>query len=206
MSIPLDVPSPIDLQSENDAREWASRATAIRPWRIDFFECIAQNLSASALPVRVLELGSGPGFLAEHILRKHAHVQMVLLDFSEPMQMLARERLAEFGARVSYITGSFKEHGWSANLGRFHHVVTNQAVHELRHKRYAAALHAEVRKSLLPGGTYLQSDHYAGGDDGMKNTELYMTVEEQNASLLAAGFTDVKQLLLLKGMVLFSAA
>lgn len=201
-----DVPSPIDLQAENDAREWASRAMSLRPWRADFFACIAKNLRTDVKPLRVLELGSGPGFLAEQILRTHPDVQMVLLDFSEPMHRLARERLAPFADRITHVTASFKEPGWSAGLGQFHHVVTNQAVHEMRHKRYATGLHAEVRQVLLPAGTYLVSDHHAGGEEGMKNTELYMTVEEQLASLQAAGFSSIQTLLHLRGMVLHNAA
>jgi hypothetical protein len=48
------------------------------------------------------------------------------------------------------------------------------------------------------------SDHYVG-EDGMHDNELYMTIDEQKASLHEAGF-DVDQLLKLKGMVLHLAA
>ncbi len=92
-----------------------------------------------------------------------------------------------------------------AGLGAFHHVITNQAVHELRHKRYAEPLHKQVRSILLHEGTYLISDHYFG-EDGMKKEDLYMTVEEQRQTLVAAGFTRVEELLRHGGMVLHSAA
>jgi hypothetical protein len=60
-----DVPSPIDLRSATDAGEWAAAAMAKRPWRTDFFAAIADAMAASRRgPARVLELGSGPGFLA----------------------------------------------------------------------------------------------------------------------------------------------
>lgn len=204
MSTQIDVPSPIDLQSESDAREWASRAMVVRPWRIDFFNAISDQLAGTDANVRVLELGSGPGFLAEHVLRAHPNVHIALLDFSEPMHQLAKERLTGFPGRATFLTRSFKEAGWSDGLGMFHYVVTNQAVHELRHKRYAAELHAQVRNVLLPGGAYLVSDHYVG-EDGMKDNELYMTTEEHRASLLSAGFVSAEQLLHLNGMVLYRA-
>lgn len=90
-------------------------------------------------------------------------------------------------------------------LGTFDHVITNQAVHELRHKRYAEPLHKQVRSVLQLEGTYLVSDHYFG-EDGMKKEGLYMTVEEQRQTLLTAGFTRVEELLRHGGMVLHSAA
>ena len=83
--------------------------------------------------------------------------------------------------------------------------MTNQAVHELRHKRYAPTLHHQVRGLLATGGNYLVCDHFAG-EGGMSNSELYMTVEEQKAALFAAGFTNVEQLLLKGGLVLHRAS
>jgi SAM-dependent methyltransferase len=201
---PQDIPSPIDLKAESDARAWAESANLVRPWRAAFFETIAENIDPSR-SVRVLELGSGPGFLAEQVLCRRPLVEMVLLDFSEPMHLLARERLGSYAKRVQYVQRSFKEDRWMAGLGAFHHVITNQAVHELRHKRYAEPLHKQVRSILRPEGTYLISDHYFG-EDGMKKEGLYMTVEEQRQTLLAAGFTRVEELLRQGGMVLHSAA
>lgn len=202
-SQPLDVPSPIDLQSEVDAKAWAESANQLRPWRTQFFEAISGAIPSDR-PARVLELGSGPGFLAEHILRSHQAVDMVLLDFSEPMHAFARERLKTFTRRVIYVCRCFKEECWMDGLGTFDYVVTHQAVHELRHKHHAGSLHGSVRSILNVDGRYFVSDHFCG-EGGMTNDALYMTVEEQRKALLAAGFEDVCELLRLNGMVLHSA-
>jgi cyclopropane fatty-acyl-phospholipid synthase-like methyltransferase len=201
---PTDVPSPIDLQSDVDARAWAEAANRVRPWRTTFFDAIAQAVPSQGR-VRILELGSGPGFLAETILAQHPAAEMVLLDFSAAMHAMAQERLQAHAARITCVRRSFKDEGWTAGLGRFDCVVTNQAVHELRHKRHAEPLHQQVRAILADGGRYLVSDHYFG-DDGMKNDGLYMTVDEQRQAFLAAGFTRVDELLRLNGMVLHAAS
>lgn len=203
-TLPPDVPSPIDLQAEADARAWAAAANEVRPWRLTFFEAIAEALPGDR-PLRVLELGSGPGFLAEHLLRRNPQVQVVLLDFSAPMQVLARERLQPFADRVTHVERSFRDEGWADGLGRFDAVVTNQAVHELRHRRHAPALHRQVRAVLEEGGPYLVSDHHTG-EGGMSNEALYMSVEEQRDTLAGAGFDRVDELLRLKGMVLHRAS
>lgn len=176
-----------------------------RPWRIEFFAQFASQIAASPLKIlRVLELGSGPGFLAEHLLRSLVHVEYVLLDFSAPMHDLAKARFGVLQTRATFIERSFKEENWATGLGSFECVVTNQAVHELRHKRHAEELHRQVRKVLMPGGAYLVCDHFVG-EGGMKNEALYMSVAEQRQALLAAGFESVQQVMAKGGLVLHHA-
>jgi SAM-dependent methyltransferase len=205
MNTPLDVPSPIDLQSREDATAWEQNAMTVRPWRVEFFECFATEIAKVQGPLRVLELGSGPGFLAAHLLAMLPNLSMVLLDFSKPMHDLARARLTPQLDRVEFIERSFKDPDWFDSLNGFDFVVKNQAVHELRHKRYAPVLHKEVRNVLGPKGRYLVSDHYAG-DGGMKNTDLYMTVDEHYEALTAAGYRSISELKRKGGMVLNCAA
>lgn len=203
---PVDVPSPIDLRATADARECAATALSKRPSRVDFFTRFADELAARATSgLRILELGSGPGFLAEHLLQRLPQLRYVALDFSAAMHELARERLGNRAADVEFVERSFRDDGWTQALGRFDAVVTNQAVHELRHKRHAPALHARVLSLLAPGGVYLVCDHFAG-EVGMSNDQLYMTVDEQRQALLDAGFARVEPLLYRGGLLLQRAS
>ncbi len=188
----------------SDAEAWAQTAMAKRPWREEFFARIASEISGNPRR-RVLELGSGPGFLARAILEAVEDVEYTLLDFSDAMHGLAKGRLGELAVRARFVTASFKHPQWTNRLGRFDYVITMQAVHELRHKAYAPALHAQVRTVLADGGHYLVCDHYVGAD-GMKNDQLYMTPEEQRRALEAAGFSSVRELLRKGGLVLHHAA
>lgn len=200
-----DVPSPIDLRDPVDAREWADTAQHKRPWRIDFFEAFARRLGEASPPVRsILELGSGPGFLASHLLRALPSVAYTALDFSGAMHELAQARLGDAAARVDFIVRDFKAGAWADGLAAQDAVVTHQAIHELRHKRHAPTLHAQVRALLKPQGLYLVADHFAG-EGGMANDRLYMTVAEQKEALQAAGITRVEQVLLKGGLVLHQA-
>lgn len=202
----LDVPSPIDLRLMEDARSWAELALSRRPVRTGFFAAFAAAIAEAGVPAdaRVLELGSGPGFLGAHLLETLPAVRYVALDFSPAMHELARERLAAHHARIEFVERSFKEPAWADGLGRFDVVVTHQAIHELRHKRHAEPLHRQVHAALEPGGIYLACDHFVG-EGAMTNDQLYMTVGEQQRALERAGFARVDRLLVKGGLVLHRA-
>jgi SAM-dependent methyltransferase len=198
----IDVPSPIDLRLMSDARPWAETALARRPVRPEFFDTFAREIGRA--DARVLELGSGPGFLADHLLRLLPDLRYVALDFSPAMHQLAAERLGERAPRVTFVERSFREPAWVDGLGPFDVVVTHQAVHELRHKDYATTLHAQVRPLLAAGGRYLVCDHFLG-EGGLSNAQLYMTVDEQRDALLRAGFANVEPVLVKGGLALHRA-
>jgi SAM-dependent methyltransferase len=200
-----DVPSPIDLRTMRDAKEWADAVTAKRPWRSDFFAIFIDTLRPLAGDTfTVLELGSGPGFLAEQILSNLAVGRYSALDFSDAMHSLARQRLVHFTKRVEFLNCDFLDPHWGDGLPHYSAVVTLQAVHELRHKRHTATLYEQVRHRLRPGGIFAVCDHYVG-DGGMTDDSLFMNIDEHRSALAQAGFTNIDCRLEKGGMVIHVA-
>jgi hypothetical protein len=105
---------------------------------------------------------------------------------------LAKERLARLSEDVTFVERSFKKDDWMKGLGKFDCLITNQAVHELRHKSLAPNLHAQARSVLTYDAFHLVNDHFVG-KTGVKNSELYMSREEQIDMLCAAGFSQVRE-------------
>jgi 16S rRNA G1207 methylase RsmC len=170
------------------------------------FQVFANQLCRLGRPdTRVLDLGAGPGFLAEFLLTQHAQLKVSLLDFSAPMHELAQIRLKNHAPQVRYLLRSFKDPGWIDGIGPFYAVVTNQAVHELRHKRYAESLHCQVKAVLASEGIYLVCDHFYG-DGGLGNEQLYMSISEQRDALSNAGFRSVQQIHRVGTLVMHRAA
>ena len=202
---PMDVPSPVDLRTTDDARDWADSAMGKRPWREEFFQAISQELCLlKSRGLAVLELGSGPGFLALRILETSPILTYVALDFSSSMHLLAKKRLGALADRVQFLEADFKGADWSVGLPMFDAVVSMQAVHELRHKQHARSLYHVVRSLLPSGGVFLMCDHFLG-KGGMIDAALYMTPEEHERALSAGGFTQVDLLLRKGGLILFRA-
>jgi GNAT superfamily N-acetyltransferase/SAM-dependent methyltransferase len=203
MDAAVDVPSPIDLRRPEDAAAWAAEALHKRPERTQIFAAFANELVRTDRR-RVLELGSGPGFLALHVLEADPSIELTLVDFSAAMHELARERLGALAERVRFVLADFREPAFARELDLYDAVITNQAVHELRHKARAVGLHARVKNLLVRDGLYLVCDHFAG-EGGMSNSDLYMTEAEQRNALRAAGFKHVDLLLALGSLVLLRA-
>lgn len=199
-----DIPSPIDLRLMADALQW-ERGAMERPFREEFFQEISDQLIRLGKPdLNLIDLGSGPGFLAGHLLTNMPKATLTLLDYSSAMHVLARDRLSEFTERVRFVERDFKELGWQEGLGTFDAVLTVQAVHELRHKRHAYAFHRTVRELLRERGIYLICDHYCG-DTAMQNNQLFMSLPEQRACLREAGYC-IQEVLVKGGRSLFLAS
>ncbi|WP_024930739.1 trans-aconitate 2-methyltransferase [Methylophilus sp. OH31] len=205
-----EIPSPIDLKQTADAEEWARTALIKRPARTEFIAAFADiaRQHASQKSIRILELGSGPGFLAENLLRTFPQCQYIALDFSPAMHTLARQRLGvsldPTKKPIQFLERDFLDPNWVQGLGQFDLIVTMQAVHELRHKSRTSTLHTQVRGLLNSHGHYLVCDHHTD-TGGMHNTELYMSILEQQSSLAEAGFNHIELILEKAGMALHRA-
>ena len=199
-----DVASPIDLRLYEDALEWQEQANVKRLWRKDFFDYYVSLINKKIDQCDVLELGSGPGFLAQHLLSKLPNIEYTAFDFSEAMHQLAQDKLnASERARAKYIVGSFKEADWQMALAqKYDFIIIHQALHELRHKNYANQFHQQVKTLLKRDALYLVCDHIFASD-AMSNNDLYMSKHEHFQSLKYAGFTDIELVKEIKGLCLF---
>ena len=188
----LDVPYTEDLQSPEGAKKWADNAERRRPVRAQIRQAIGERLEMLAPGSRVLELGSGPGFLAEHVLSRCPQLaSYTLFDFSEPMLEMSRARLGRFPA-ARFVAGDFRAEDWTHHVaGIYDAVVTMQAVHEVRHKRHVSRLYRQIRGLLAPGGLFLVCDR-TPEDDSPRSMALFMTAQEQVMTLNEAGFLDVR--------------
>jgi SAM-dependent methyltransferase len=107
--------------------------------------------------------------------------------------------------QAEFVEGDFKSARWPLALsGPYDAVLAMQSVHEVRHKRHVAALYAQVRSLLRPGGPLLVADH-TPLDDSPRWTALHSTAEEQLAALARAGFATAEVLLVIDRLLLLRA-
>lgn len=189
-----DVPSHHDFFNQAYVKKWAERAVRERPERGFFFDAfVREALKIPKKEISVLELGSGPGFLAEQLLNRCAISKYYLFDISPFMHDLSRDRLARFSEKTVFYEGDFRKENWSRALPRnFDLAVSIQSVHELRHARHIPRLYGEVYNLLVLGGLFLVCDHVNERRSGPAH---FMTVAEHISTLEEAGFTQVEEVL-----------
>jgi len=182
-----------DLQDEAIARTWATESASNKPWRPELRASFSELLKPLATsPLRILELGSGPGLLAKQVLHDVPVREYVLFDFSEPMMVMAKEALGD-RTDVSYHRGDFKEPNWPGKVsGIFDAIISMQAVHEIRHKRHIPWLYAQAATLLRPDGLLLISDAEPTDDQSAEQRQLASTRREQEYAMLWAGYEGVQ--------------
>ncbi|MBV8762340.1 MAG: class I SAM-dependent methyltransferase [Deltaproteobacteria bacterium] len=187
-----DVPIRVDHRDPATARAWLEDTRLRRPFRASFRAAFCAALAPNR-QLRILELGSGPGELAREILLRCDVRSYVALDWSQAMHDIANEHLGDLANRVTFIVRDFREPTWPAGLGIFDAIVTQQAVHETRHRRHALPLFERARTLLAPGGVLLYCDGYLV-DPEAKLAALVLERGDQPRVLERAGFVDVRLL------------
>lgn len=188
-----DVPPGVDFLDAEETAAWVAACEVNKLWRVPMRERFAELVAGLSSAARVLELGSGPGFLAETILERCSNVESyTLLDFSPHMLKLSRERLSRFPA-CQFVEASFKRPDWPKSVsGKFIAVLAMQSVHEIRHKRHVPGLYREIAGLLAPGGLLAVCDGVPRDPSHLAQVNLCMTPEEQIDAFGGAGFSDAR--------------
>lgn len=135
----------------------------------------------------VLDVGGGYGVVSEEVLAAFPHARIVLQDYSAPMLDAARERLRQFGSRVSYVLADLTDPGWTGRVvdeggGPFDLTVSAIVIHNLRELDLIADAYRGVARALKPGGVFLDYDLFFDNIGG---------IEHHMGLLKSAGFAQV---------------
>jgi SAM-dependent methyltransferase len=114
----------------------------------------------------VVDLGSGEGPYLAELLRAFEGARGTWLDSSEPMLERARETLAEFGDRVTFIVAAAEELA-GAGVTPADVVVSSRALHHLTPTALARC-YREAHDLLRPGGFLFNLDHVGSSGEWEK--------------------------------------
>ena len=167
----------------------------------------------ASAPIRVLDLGSGPGILSALVLGRYPNAKVVAFDLTEEMLASARERCGRFAERFSTVAGDYAVDDFGS---RYDLVVAGLTLHHLddRQRRvvfrrlYAALTDRGVflaREVVADDDPFVASRHYRfwrafmteHGEDGdywfrkHQSKDHPASVERQMAWLRDVGFPHV---------------
>ena len=149
-----------DLRTQADVVEWTAGLQTRYPERIQVMQHIIAQLKALPFPApQVVELGPGPGLLAELLLRDLPHISYTGLDSSSLLLTYARGQLAAFGRRARLIQVDLNGEAWLAQLpAEIHAIISLHALHDLGDESHIVRIYGLARRLLVPGGLLLNAD------------------------------------------------
>jgi cyclopropane fatty-acyl-phospholipid synthase-like methyltransferase len=181
-----------EFHSVEYARWWSERFE-VTPERRDCFEHLADLLAPSLKSESVvLELGIGPGYLAQHLLRRFTKIRYCGLDYSAAMLEIAKARLAEFSPRIALQRIDLTAAEWEKSVcGPFAAIVSTWALHDLGREDLIGSVYEAARSLLHEGGVLVNVDFIrpAAIDRSFEGGRLLASAHV--ALLKKAGFFEV---------------
>lgn len=133
-------------------------------------------------PPNVLDIAGGTGSISRRALQRFAGARTTLLDVDPVLLAIAKASLDD---RTTIVSANLNSTDWRASLARvdFDAVLTATAMHWIEPNRLAA-LYAEIREVLRPGGVFINADHMP--DDGLPKLSEQISArqgEQQEAAV-----------------------
>jgi ubiquinone/menaquinone biosynthesis C-methylase UbiE len=158
-----------DWQSATYVQEWIDGDVTKDSERVPvLIRMLALPGIAPDAAIQVLDLGGGYGIVSRLVLQEFPKARVTLQDFSQPMLDQSKQRLAEFGDRLSFTLADWTDPTWTDKVGGpYDLAVSAIAIHNLGTPERIAPVYRGVYKLLKPGGAFLDSDYvFAGGQEG----------------------------------------
>ncbi|SFB55536.1 tRNA (cmo5U34)-methyltransferase [Cohnella sp. OV330] len=148
----------VKKQFDAAASQYDEQRRGLIPCFDEFYGmAVALAESAEAAP-RVLDLGAGTGLLAAMMRSKLPEARLSLIDMSESMLDVARERFAG-DPNAQFIVADYS--GYAFAPGSYDIVVSSLSIHHLTHAS-KRELFKKLYQALAPGGVFVNADQVAG--------------------------------------------
>jgi tRNA (cmo5U34)-methyltransferase len=144
--------------TEEDSATYRSIAPVAVPRRHDMIAALVSAVPFdSDRPIRILELGSGEGLLAEALLARYGGATLTALDGSESMRRETTQRLAAYGERARVAAFDLAALDWWDRMVGVDLVASSLCLHHLNDakKQY---LYKSAAERIAPGGAFLVAD------------------------------------------------
>jgi tRNA (cmo5U34)-methyltransferase len=140
------------------ASDYDSQREFVIPYLGQFYTTAVWAAESSAPEPAILDIGAGTGLLSALLLQKFPNARMTLLDISENMLDIARQRFAE-RKNISYMVSDYSQ---GIPSGPYDLVCSALSIHHLtlEDKQY---LFRKIFSALKPGGLFVNADQ-ADGD------------------------------------------
>lgn len=133
------------------------------PGHETFYAAALELIPTDAM--NIVELGAGSGLFSAMLRAAFPEAHLTLIDFSENMLALARQRLGD-DPRLTYSLADYTTEPLPPNADA---IVSSLSIHHLEDDRKRALL-PHIFTALRPGGLFINADHIAGPTPRLEET------------------------------------
>lgn len=182
-----------EFHDEEFAHEWAEKFTPT-PDRIRLFNTILEQIiNLNMENVSILELGIGPGFLADFLLKEIKNADYLGLDFSESMLKIAASRTSSYKGHISFIQADLINDNWVAKIKAKPQVlVSTWTLHDLFSGETIFKVYKSAYDLLPQGGILINGDFIKPEESDFEYEGGRIRPSEHLNLLKSAGFSAVK--------------
>ena len=188
-----------EFHDKDFALDWSERFVPT-PERLELFNIILSELEErTPTDGGIIELGIGPGYLANHLLEAMPAIKYIGIDFSSPMLEIASARLQPHSSKVTYIQADLVEDDWPRMLtSPVNAILSTWALHDLGSQENIETVYSKSAKTLDDSGVLLNGD-FVKPDGTIQEFEPGRFQIGRHLELLRkAGFVDVECLAVLE--------
>lgn len=181
-----------EFHNDGFSEEWANKFIPT-PARLRLFEIILKNITVEKQDsISILELGIGPGFLADYLLKELINVNYEGLDFSESMLKIAAKRTAKHEKIINFTQADLINEIWTDKLKKNPDVVVSTwALHDLFNKNNIFNVYKSVYKILPKDGILLNGDFIKPEESNHEYEGGRIRPSEHIKLLRSAGFKTI---------------
>jgi len=139
------------------AEDYDRQRKHVIPRLDDLYQILGDLASTNTHQPRILDLGAGTGLLTSYIYDRHPQGYFTLLDISEEMINIARDRFKNV-QHFDYVVADYTIHKFQES---FDLIVSSLSIHHLKH-RDKQFLYQKIYDLLNPEGIFLNADQVLG--------------------------------------------
>lgn len=147
-----------------DAKQYDPQRRKLIPCFDDFYSISVSLIQTETNKPAILDVGAGTGLLSSLILQKYPKADVTLIDISDKMLEIAKERF-KHKRNVHYIVGDYSNYPFD---GTYDVVMSALSIHHLTDEE-KERFYKRVYHLLNPGGIFINADQVLGETPFLEN-------------------------------------
>ncbi|MBD0383023.1 class I SAM-dependent methyltransferase [Paenibacillus sedimenti] len=148
----------IKARFDEIASQYDAERRKLIPCFDDFYQIAASLIQTNGAVPHILDLGAGTGLLSSFILAQRPDAMFTLIDLSEGMLDIARQRYGSENPNITYIVADYTRFDYTDT---YDCIISSLSIHHLEdHEKYD--LYNRIFALLKPGGIFVNADQVLG--------------------------------------------